>query len=300
VPSVFDRVCIKKHAKKQAASQGELPKNKLPQNPKAGERKVVKIKGVDFAFRYCPAGTFMMGSPKNEKNRGDNDNEPQHEVQLTQGFWLGETEVTQEQWGEVMKDNPSRFKGRKLPVERVSWNDCQKYIEQLNDNAPEGYKFALPTEAQWEYACRAGSKAAYCFGDDVEKLSDYAWYRANNDGEPHEVGGKKANAWGLHDMHGNVWEWCSDLYDKYYGNSQLEKNLTPAGKNLYGEDLPKEQLIVKTAVDPTGASSGVRRVPRGGSWCDFVEGCRSAFRLSYAPESSDRALGLRLALVPSK
>jgi formylglycine-generating enzyme required for sulfatase activity len=208
--------------------------------------------------------------------------------------------VTQEQWKKITRKNPSYFKGRKLPVESVSWNDCQKYIEQLNDNAPEGYKFALPTEAQWEYACRAGSKTAYCFGDDVEKLGDYAWNGENSGDKTHKVGTKKANAWGLHDMHGNVYEWCSDWYDKYYGNSQLEKNFTPAGKNLYGEDLPKEQLVVKTAVDSTGASSGDDRVCRGGSW-DFLAGrCRSAYRDFYAPGSSSDDLGLRLALVPSK
>ncbi|MDR0521696.1 MAG: formylglycine-generating enzyme family protein [Planctomycetaceae bacterium] len=267
--------------------------------PKAGERKVVKIKGVDFAFRYCPAGTFTMGSPNSEKNRRDE--EAQHEVQLTKGFWLGETEVTQEQWEKITGQNPSHFKGRTLPVESVSWNDCQKYIEQLNNNVPEGYKFALPTEAQWEYACRAGSKTAYYFGDDNKQLGDYTWYHANSDKKTHEAGTKKANAWGLHDMHGNVWEWCSDWYGKYYGNSQLEKNLTPAGKNLYGEDLPKEQLVVKTTVDPTGASSGLRRVFRGGSWLSGTEYCRSAYRDYYSvPGDSISILGLRLCLVPGK
>ncbi|MDR0522107.1 MAG: formylglycine-generating enzyme family protein [Planctomycetaceae bacterium] len=280
-------------------AMGEVPfANSLSAaEPKAGERKVVKIKGVDFAFRYCPAGTLMMGSPKNEKNRRDD--EPQHEVQLTKGFWLGETEVTQEQWEKITGKNPSHFKGRTLPVESVSWNDCQKYIEQLNNNAPEGYKFALPTEAQWEYACRAGSKTAYCFGDDDKQLGDYALYGVNSDKKTHEVGTKKANAWGLHDMHGNVWEWCSDWHDEYYGNKALRNHAIPT-KNEYGEDVSTKQEV-HTAIDPTGASSGDDRVIRGGGWDILAGYCRSACRHNdcYTPEGS-HFLGLRVCLVPGK
>jgi formylglycine-generating enzyme required for sulfatase activity len=255
--------------------------------PKAGERKVVKIKGVEFALRWCPAGTFTMGSPKDEKNR--NDNESQHKVQLTKGFYLGETEITQEQWGEVMGENPSEFKGRKLPVENVSWNDCQQYINKLNKDAPEGYKFALPTEAQWEYAARAGSTTAYCFGDAENKLGDYAWYFDNSGDKMHEVGTKKPIVWGIYDMHGNVWEWCQDWYDEYYGNER---------KNLYDENLSKEQIVVKTAVDPLDASSGSFRVNRGGSWGYAAEHCRSAYRDCSSPNIRSDDLGVRISLVP--
>jgi formylglycine-generating enzyme required for sulfatase activity len=174
-----------------------------------------------------------------------------------------------------MGKNPSNFKGDKLPVEQVSWNTCQEFIKKLNDfgSAPEGYKFALPTEAQWEYACRAGSKTAYCFGDDDKQLGDYAWYSRNSGSKTHEVGTKKANAWGIYDMHGNVWEWCSDWY----------------------EDYPHSDVV-----DPTGASSGADRVFRGSGWVLSAEGCRSAFRYFATPGGSNDDLGLRLALVPSK
>jgi formylglycine-generating enzyme required for sulfatase activity len=209
-----------------------------------------------------------MGSPKDEKYHEDN--ESQHKVQLTKGFYLGETTITQEQWGEVMGENPSNFKGRKLPVENVSWNDCQQYINKLNKDAPERYKFALPTEAQWEYAARAGSTTAYCFGDAENKLGDYAWYSGNSGGETHEVGTKKPNVWGLYDMHGNVWEWCSDWYGDYNGD----------------------------ATDPTGASSGSYRVYRGGGWCDLAVDCRSAYRCGNTPDYRIFILGVRVSLVP--
>jgi formylglycine-generating enzyme required for sulfatase activity len=209
-----------------------------------------------------------MGSPSSEKDR--NDDETQHKVALTQGFWMGETEVTQEMWESVMGENPSKFKGRKLPVENVSWNDCQQYINKLNKDTPEGYKFALPTEAQWEYAARAGSTTAYCFGDAENKLGDYAWYDANSDRQALEVGTKQPNVWGLYDMHGNVWERCSDWYGDYNGD----------------------------ATDPTGASSGGYRVFRGGGWYCFAECCRSAVRSSCTPDFRHFYLGLRLSLVP--
>jgi formylglycine-generating enzyme required for sulfatase activity len=155
---------------------------------------------------------------------------------------MAETETTQEQWQSVMGDNPSRFKGTKNPVEQISWVDCQKFIEKINllaaGLAPQGYRFALPTEAQWEYACRAGSTTAYCFGDAENQLGDYAWYDANSDSTTHPVGTKKANVWGIYDMHGNVWEWCSDWYGDYNGDT----------------------------TDLLGASSGSLRVLRGGSW----------------------------------
>ena len=163
-------------------------------------------------------------------------------MRITKPFYLGKYLVTQEQWEAVMGNNPSHFKGPKNPVEQVSWDDCQQFLEQAQrEGRPRGGKFQLPTEAQWEYACRAGSTTRYCFGDDESELGEYAWYDANSGSKTHPVGEKKPNAWGLYDMHGNVWEWCQDWYDGgYYANSPTD--------------------------DPTGPATGSDRVFRGGGW----------------------------------
>jgi len=213
--------------------------------------------GVKLDLVWIETGTFMMGSPAGEKDRfGD---ELQHPVTLTKGYWLGKYPVTQEQWERVMGSNPSYFKGARNPVEEVSWDDCQEFIQELNRRVSGG-GFGLPTEAQWEYACRAGSTGAYCFGDDEDRLVQYAWYPENCGHTTHPVGEKKPNAWGLHDMHGNVWEWCQDWWDSYSSGAQT---------------------------DPTGAASGSRRVSRGGSCGDFARLCRSADRISRYPDDRD-------------
>ena len=248
----------------------------------AGDRKVLTIKGVEYAFRWCPAGTFMMGSPANEAERVDD--ETQHQVTLTRGFWMLETQVTQVMWEGVMGCNPSYFKGAKLPVETVSWYDCQEFIEQLNAHsagtpgAPSGYRFSLPTEAQWEYACRAGTTTPFNFGgvlngDKANCDGDYPCGTSAKGrylGETSEVGSYPANAWGLFDMHGNVWDWCLDWYGDY-----------PSG----------------AVTDPTGASSGSDRVLRGGCWSYAAGDCRSAVRGSYDPSSWDDHFGVRVSLV---
>jgi len=198
----------------------------------------------------------------------------QHRVTLTRGFWLLETEVTQTMWESVMGNNPSYFKGSNLPVETVSWHDCQDFVNKLNglSVSPSGFRFSLPTESQWEYACCAGTTSAYCFGDDWEELERYAWFSGHKDYDEwknseeyknktfskwgkttHAVGLKKPNAWGLCDMHGNVCEWCSDWYGDY-----------PTG----------------SVTDPLGASAGSYRVHRGGSWSRNARYCRSAYRSS--------------------
>lgn len=233
----------------------------------AGESKTLTLKGLEYTFRWCPAGTFMMGSPEDEKNRGND--ESQHSVTLSRGFWMLETEVTQKMWRSVMGDNPSEFKGDNLPVECVSWYDCLKFTRRLNqeDGIPSGYRLRMPTEAQWEYACRAGSTGAYGGTDDLAALG---WYDGNSKNKTHEVRGMQPNAWGLYDMHGNVWEWCLD----WYGD--------------YGE-LP--------ATDPRSSASGTDRVYRGGSWYSHTWDCRSANRNSYVPTYRHNYLGLRLVLI---
>ncbi|NQT39791.1 MAG: formylglycine-generating enzyme family protein, partial [Planctomycetes bacterium] len=160
--------------------------------------------GVELDLVLIPAGSFLMG---------DDRAKPVHKVRITKPFYLGKYEVTQEQWEAVMGSNPSNFKGAKNPVEQVSWDNCQQFLVKLNaKSGGQGGKFVLPTEAQWEYACRAGSTGKFCFGDDEKQLGEYAWYGENSGSKTHPVGEKKPNTFGLHDMHGNVWEWCHDWY----------------------------------------------------------------------------------------
>jgi formylglycine-generating enzyme required for sulfatase activity len=241
----------------------------LEEDRKAGECMTLTINDVEYAFRWCPAGTFMMGSPLGETGRDDD--ETLHRVTLSKGFWMLETQVTQGMWTSVMGNNPSKFKGTKLPVERVFWNDCQKYIEKLNGLkvAPAGFKFALPTEAQWEYACRAGTTTAYHFGNTLTK--EQANFGDMMAGKTSEVGSYPANAWGLYDMHGNVWEWCLDWQSDDY----------PSG----------------AVTDPIGSPHGSYRVVRGGSWGGKAEYCRSANRGGDNPANRSNIQGLRLCLV---
>ncbi|MBR4664072.1 MAG: formylglycine-generating enzyme family protein, partial [Lentisphaeria bacterium] len=227
------------------------------------------------------AGSFMMGSPENELGRVHD--EKRHRVTLTRDFWLGTFEVTQGQWKSVMGNNPSFLKsGNNYPVENVSWHDAKKFCDTLNerysDKLPQGYHFDLPTEAQWEYACRAGTITALNSGKNLtgnnyycENLNESGWYKYKRKRlSTHEVGQKRPNAWGVYDMHGNVWEWCRDWYGDYDGD----------------------------ATDPTGPASGTKRIFRGGSWHDASGSCRSANRGNLAPTFRSNNLGFRLALVP--
>ena len=189
-------------------------------------------------FVLIPTGTFMMGSPDSDATAYD-DEKPAHRVTISQPFYLGTYAVTQEQWEAVMKTNPSRFTGdRNRPVERVFWEDTQQCIQRLNTQEGRA-RYRLPTEAEWEYACRAGSQTAYSFGDDPLQLDQYGWYVDNSGDQTHPVGQRKPNAWGLYDMHGNVWEWVQDWNGAYAPGP---------------------------VTDPRGPSSGSRRVLRGGSW----------------------------------
>ncbi len=230
---------------------------------------------------WCPPGKFTMGSLASEEYLisyfGEeaeclDSGKPPHNVILTKGFWMGKYPITQAQWEMVMVINPSKSKGGKLPVEYVNWIDCQAFIQKLNGKDRDNYR--LPTEAEWEYACRAGSTAEYCFGDDKSGLEEYAWYNENSGSKAHKVGTKRPNAWGLFDMHGNVWEWCQDWYDKY-----------PFG----------------SVTDPAGSSSGEDRVLRGGSWQYGAFACGSATRFRETLNACHLLLdgiGFRIIRIP--
>lgn len=222
------------------------------------------LAGMEFV--YIPPGAFTMGSPTTEEGRDED--EKQHRVTLTKGFFMQTTEVTQGQWKEVMGGNPSRFPrcGDDCPVEAVSWNDIQSFIGKLNQREGKD-RYRLPTEAEWEYAARAGHTTRFSFGDDSARLRLFAWYRVSSGGKTHAVGSKKPNAWGLYDMHGNVWERCQDWYGAY-----------PEG----------------AATDPTGPPSGTYRVLRGGSWFRVHRSVRSANRYPYSPRVTSNQIGFRL------
>lgn len=232
------------------------------------------IEGVRQVMRWIPPGTFLMGSPEDEPERFDD--ETQHEVTLTRGFWLGETTVTQALWQALAGENPSRFgDDPDCPVEQVSGEDCVAWIDRANDRL-DGFLLRLPTDAEWEYACRAGTTTPFHFG---ESLSPD---QANYDGNFPYAGGEKgvsrgrtvpalafeANRWGLYQMHGNVWEWCGD------------------GSRAYSS---------RAVDDPTGPEDGPTRVLRGGSWLDRGRRLRSAQRLGYDPGLRNDFFGFRLA-----
>ena len=212
------------------------------------------------------AGTFTMGATPEMKDPY-NDEKPTHRVTLTNDYYIGKYEVTQALWKAVMGNNPSNFKGDNLPVDSVSWDDCQDFLSKLNRIT--GKTFRLPTEAEWEYAARGGNKSRGYQYSGSNNLSDVAWYDDNSGNKTHAVGTKQPNELGIYDMSGNVMEWCQDRYGKYNSSSQ---------------------------VNPTGANSGYDRVSRGGSWFIFACSCRSSCRISFAPGSRSDILGLRLVL----
>jgi formylglycine-generating enzyme required for sulfatase activity len=239
---------------------------------------------------WCPPGTFTMGSPSTEAGRGTNETE--HNVSLTQGFYLGKFEVTQAQYEAVMTGvigdrnaTPSNFHGNPdRPVEMVSWDDAQVFLTRLNEqqagNLPVGWSYVLPTESQWEYACRAGTTTAYSWGNTIASSNaNYNWDGGATDGndfkQTRDVGQYAANPWGFFDMHGNVWEWTADRFQAVY----------PSGNPV---------------VDPSGPASGSSRVDRGGSWTGAGLGLRSARRDSYGPAGRNHALGFRVSLQKSQ
>ncbi len=243
----------------------------------SGQRQVIKIGSVDYAFRWCAPGTFLMGAdPSDTASFPD---EIQHQVTLTQGFWILETEVTQKMYTDIVGDNPSAFSREKFykpgivmqeldswPVESVTWYDAVSFCRKLTKRlAAAGYEFRLPTEAQWEYACRAGSRGA--FSGPLEKTG---WTRVDSH-SPAKVGTKKPNAWGIYDMHGNVFEWCQDWVGPYSS---------------------------EPVSDPSGPTDGQYKMIRGGAWHHMPRYARSSFRYDiYFPDSIHSGLGFRVIMI---
>ena len=229
-------------------------------------------------FRWIKPGRFLMGSPESEKGR-DND-ERQHEVVLSSGFWLADTTVTQALWKAVMGDNPSDFKGMERPVENITWEDVQRFIETLN-KTNDDHRFRLPTEAEWEYACRAGTLTPFSFGENIStEQANYNGnypYAGSEEGmyreETLDVKALPCNDWGLYQMHGNVWEMCSDWFGEYSGEAQI---------------------------DPQGTPAGEARVIRGGSWIARARRVRSAYRGNWKPDECGGITGFRLVFDESK
>ena len=212
-----------------------------------------------------PSGSFLMGS-----DDGCSDERPVHKVKIIKPFYMGKYPVTQGQWQAVMGSHPSHFDGSNLPVEQVSWDDAQKFCKNLSSKT--GKAVRLPTEAEWEYACRAGTKTRYCSGDSEDDLKRVAWYSCNSRGATHHVGQKEPNEFGLYDMHGNVWEWCQDCYGAYEA---------------------------KSTTDPKGPASGSRHVLRGGSWDSIPANCRPDIRMWSNQGSRNFVTGFRVVVAPT-
>jgi|694.fasta_scaffold75204_1 formylglycine-generating enzyme required for sulfatase activity len=267
----------------------------------SAQEKEELINSIGMKLVRMPPGKYLRGSPVDEI--GSQDDESQHEVTLTREFYIGAFEVTQAEYEQVIRENPSYFPepvihpavrhpetgrlisperkersdGSRYPVDRVSWDDAVRFCEKLSARPEEvrrGRVYRLPSEAEWEYACRAGSTTAYSFGGESSLLSQFGWYSENSKQSTHSVGEKQANAWGLYDMHGNVSEWCLDYHLNY----------------------PEESLV-----DPLGPPAGRRRVCRGGNWSELTAAnCRSAHREGLASGVKLRAVGLRVVMTIEK
>ena len=228
--------------------------------------QVLRVGNVSYRMIPVNGGTFTMGATSEMTEPWD-DEKPTHQVTLS-SYYIGETEVTQALWKAVMGSNPSYFKGDNLPVETVSWDDCQTFIRKLNGLT--GLHFRLPTEAEWEFAARGGNQSRHTQYSGSDNIDEVAWYRENSGGQTHPVKTKQPNELGLYDMTGNVWEWCQDWYGSYSSSAQT---------------------------NPTGASSGSYRVRRGGGWNYDPWFCRSSYRANYSAPGNERSyLGLRLVL----
>ncbi|MBR5784614.1 MAG: formylglycine-generating enzyme family protein [Bacteroidales bacterium] len=231
-----------------------------------GQVETFSVDGILFNMIPVQGGTFTIGCTKEQSDECWDIEKPEHKVIIT-GYYLAETEVTQELWEAVMGNNPSTFKGSKRPVENISWDDAQEFIKRLNKKT--GRKFRLPTEAEWEFAARGGNltkRNKYCGSNN---LDDVAWYDENAEAQTHEVKTKQPNELGFYDMSGNVWEWCNDWFTVY---------------------------TVHSETNPQGVPKGFRRILRGGCWNSYSSFCRVSHRDSYIPSANDYGSGLRLAL----
>ncbi len=263
-----------------------IPKNEKPYVVKLKPKTITTFvthsekkhgkNSIGMKFIYIPPGTFMMGTHPVAPIRDED--EKYHQVSLTKGYFIQTTEVTQAQWKKIMGDESAFFPfrpffkkcGNNCPMENISWADTQEFIRKLN-RKEKTVKYRLPSEAEWEYACRAGSSTSYCYGQETVGLEEYAWYQENSNAGSHPVGQKKPNKWGLYDMHGNLWEWCQDWNGEYPTNA---------------------------VTDPKGPSKGTLRVCRGGSWRNYSGGVRSAYRDYVSPSRGDSFIGFRIVRQP--
>ena len=272
-------VTVRKPKKQKPATTQVAPKKHKSQSKptKGGTVKRVATKasysngtltvnGIKYSMVWVEGGTFRMGATSEQGSDAYSDEKPVHSVTLS-GYYIGKTEVTQALWKVVMGSNPSSCKGDNLPVEQVSWNDCQKFIRKLNSLT--GQNFRLPTEAEWEFACRGGNNSRGYKYSGSNYIDNVAWYDGNSGDKTHPVGTKAPNELGIYDMTGNVWEWCADWYGDYSSGAQT---------------------------NPKGPYDGSDRVCRGGGWGSLARLCRSSNRSYSYPTYRDGSLGLRLAL----
>ncbi len=255
-----------KPPKKQSHSQPVGTGRALSESRPAMQNKTFTVNGVSFTMVAVEGGTFTMGATSEQGSDAYDHEKPAHSVTLSP-YYIGQTEVTQELWQAVMGSNPSKFKGVYKPVEQVSCDDCQQFINRLNSLT--GEQFKLPTEAQWEYAARGGKHSRAYKYSGSNSIGDVAWYGDNSGSQTHNVATKQANELGLYDMNGNVWEWCCDWYGDYSSGSQT---------------------------DPAGPATGSDRVFRGGGWFNYARNCRVSYRGHFSPVDRGNDLGFRLAL----
>jgi formylglycine-generating enzyme required for sulfatase activity len=240
------------------------------------EGKPYNVPDLDMKMIWVPPGKFVMGSPKSEPGHRQEEEEL-HQVTISRGFWVGQFEVTQAQFETILGDNPSAFKDPQMPVHKVNWHEAMEFCEVLTEREksvnrmPNKWSFNLPSEAQWEYACRADTTTVFHFGNEAEELPPYGWFADNSDGGPKTIGTKKPNAWGIHDLHGNMGEWCFDWYGKAYP--------------------------VDGSVDPITEKASAFKVFRGGTYTDIPERCRAAHRHRITPETRNPWIGFRVVLM---